>query len=114
MAAPMGYSRQRSVDQSYHLMHRGVDREEIQPRHLSSHPGTNQAWLLSQLYLKRIGVYQSAECPTCPESDEDVEHALFVCLRLREERERFSYGKAPTPESIGRCLLFTERMGCCD
>ena len=25
-------------------------------------------------YLKRIGVYQSAECPTCPEIDEDVEH----------------------------------------
>ena len=38
-------------------------------------------------YLKRIGVYQSAECRTCPESDEDSEHALFVCPCFREERK---------------------------
>ena len=40
-------------------------------------------------YLKRIEVYESAECPTCPETDEDVEQVLFVCPRFLEERERF-------------------------
>ena len=41
-------------------------------------------------YLKRIGVYESVECPTCPETDESVGHALFICPRFWEERERFS------------------------
>ena len=65
-------------------------------------------------YLKRIGVYESAECPTCSEIDEDVGHALFVCPRFREERERFrTLWESPlTSEGIG--TLFTERMGCCD
>ena len=40
-------------------------------------------------YLKRIGVYENAECPTCPETYEDVGHVLFVCPRFLEERERF-------------------------
>ena len=34
-------------------------------------------------YLKKIGVYQSVECPTCPEINEDVDQALFVCSRFR-------------------------------
>ena len=46
-------------------------------------------------YLKRIGVYESAECPTGPETDEDVGHALFVCPRFREEKGLGPYGKAP-------------------
>ena len=63
-------------------------------------------------YLKRIGVYGSAEYPTCPETDEeDVGHVLFVCPRFLEERERFSaLWEGPlTPEGIGRCLLCTQR-----
>ena len=62
-------------------------------------------------YLKRIGVYESAECPTCPETDEDVGHVLFVCSRFLEERERFrTLWEGPlTPEGIGRCLLSSHR-----
>ena len=62
-------------------------------------------------YLKRIGVYGSAECPTCPETDEDVGHSLFACPRFREERERFrALWEGPlTPEGIGRCLLSSQR-----
>ena len=62
-------------------------------------------------YLKRIGVYESAKCPTCPEIDLDVGHALFVCPRFWEERERFRVlWKGPlTPEGIGRCLLSSQR-----
>ena len=61
-------------------------------------------------YLKKIRVYESAECPTCPEIDEDVEHALFVCPRFREERERFrALWEGPlNPEGIGRCLLSSQ------
>ena len=43
-------------------------------------------------YMKRIAVYRSTEFPICFEVEEDVEHALFVCPRFREEREL--YGKA--------------------
>ena len=62
-------------------------------------------------YLKRIGEYESAECPTCPETDEDVEHVLFVCPRFLEERERFrALWEGPlTPEGIGRCLRSSQR-----
>ena len=49
VAAPMGYSRQRSVDPSNYLMCRGVDGDETRTRDLSSHLGTNRVWLLSQL-----------------------------------------------------------------
>ena len=62
-------------------------------------------------YLKRIGVYESVECPTCPETDEDVEYALFVCHRFWEVRERFRAlweGPLP-PEGIGTCLLSSQR-----
>ena len=60
-------------------------------------------------YLRRIGVYQSAECPTCPESNEDMEHALFVCSRFREEREFRALWEGPlTPEGIGRCLVSSQ------
>ena len=59
---------------------------------------------------KRIEIYQSAECPTCPESDEDVEHASFVCPRFRKEREKFrTLWEGPlTPEDIGRCLVSSQ------
>ena len=59
-------------------------------------------------YLKRIGVYESAECSTCPETDEDGGHVLFVFL---EERETFrALWEGPlTPEGIGRCLLSSQR-----
>ena len=62
-------------------------------------------------YLKRIGVYESAECPTCPETDEDVEHVLFVCPGFWEERERFRalWKGLLTPEGIGRCLRSSQR-----
>ena len=62
-------------------------------------------------YLKRIGVYESAECATCPEIDEDVGRVLFVCPRFREERKRFrALSEDPlTPEGIGRCLLYLQR-----
>ena len=55
-------------------------------------------------YLKRIGVYESAECPTCPETDEDMGHVLFVCPRFLEET-----GQLLTPGGIGRCLLSLQR-----
>ena len=62
-------------------------------------------------YLKRIGMYESAECPTCPETDEDVGHVLSVCPRFWEERERLrALWEGPlTPEGIGRCLLSSQR-----
>ena len=62
-------------------------------------------------YLKRIGVYESAECPTFSETDEDVGHVLFVCPRFLEERERFrALWEGPlTPEGIERCLLSSQR-----
>ena len=53
-------------------------------------------------YLKRIGIYQSTNCPTCPKIDEDVEHALFVCLRFREEKERFrALWEGPLTPEVG-------------
>ena len=58
-------------------------------------------------YLKRIGVYQTADCPACPGCDEDVNHVLFHCPRFEEERERFqaTWESPLSPEGIGRCLL---------
>ena len=62
-------------------------------------------------YLKRIGVYESTECPTCSETDENVKQVLFIGPRFLEERERFrALWKGPlTPEGIGRCLLSSQR-----
>ena len=62
-------------------------------------------------YLKRIGVYESVECPTCPETDEDVGHVLFVCPSFLEERERFRalWEGLLTPEGFGRFLLSSQR-----
>ena len=56
-------------------------------------------------YLKRIGVYESAECPTCSKTNKDVGHALFACPRFLEERERFrALWEGPlTPKGIWRC-----------
>ena len=63
-------------------------------------------------YLKKIGVYESAECPICPETEEwDVGHVLLVCPRFWKGRERFrALWEGPlTPEGIGRCLLSSQR-----
>ena len=104
VAAPMGYSRQRSVDPSHYPMCRGVGGEETRIHDISSHPGTNRAWLLSELPEENWSV-------TCPETYEDMRHALFVCPRFWEERERFrALREGPlTPEGIGRCLLSSQR-----
>ena len=61
-------------------------------------------------YLYRIGVYASAECPSCPGRDEDVEHVLFECPRFSEERELFAVpGASLTPEAMGKRLLMSEK-----
>ena len=92
VAAPMGYIRQRSVDPSHYPMCRGVDGEETLTHDLSSHPElTGYGCFCSS--LKRMGVYESAEFPTCPETDEDT---LFVCPGFgKREKGLGSYGKAP-------------------
>ena len=49
-------------------------------------------------YLKRIRVYESAECTTYPETDEDVGHALFFVRMsqvLGREKGLGPYGKVP-------------------
>ena len=81
VAAPMGYSRQRSVDPSHYPMCRRVDGEETRTRDLSSHLGTNRAWLLSELPEEK-GI---------------------------AERFRALWEGPLTPEGIGRCLLSSQR-----
>ena len=55
--------------------------------------------------------FHLTEVLTGPETDEDVGHALFVCTRFWEERERFrALWEGPlTPEGIGRSLLSSQR-----
>ena len=110
VVALMGYSGQRSVDPSHHPMRRGEDREEIRPRHFSFHPGTNRAWLLPQLPEEDWSIPKRG-VTTYLESDEDVEHALFVCPKFQEKREKFRVlWEVPlTPEGIGSCLVSSER-----
>ena len=61
-------------------------------------------------HLYRIRVYQSAECLECTVVDEDLEHALFHCSRVREQREWFqaTWKGSLTPEGMGRCLFSSQ------
>ena len=96
VAALIGYSRQRSVDPSHYPMCSGVDEEETRTHDFSSHPGTFSRHSCFRSYLKRIGVYDSAECPKCSETDEDVGHVLFVCPDFWKKEKRLGpYRKAP-------------------
>ena len=97
---------------SHYPMCSGVDEGETRTHDLHlTQVLTGHGYFRS--YLKRMSVYESAECPTCPETDEDVGHVLFVCPRFLEERERFrALWEGPlTSEGIGRCLLSSQR-GC--
>ena len=107
VAAPMGYSRQRSVDPSHYPMCSGVDGEETWTHDLSSHPGINGAWLLSQL---------PQECTKA----RSAQHVLKLMRTWgtfcsyapgfgKREKVLGSYGKPLTPEGIGRCLLSSQR-----
>ena len=101
----MEYGRRRLVNPPHHPMCRGVDRGRhgLITFHLTQVVIGHGCF---RSYLKRIGIYQSAECPTYPEVDGDVEYPLFVCPRFRGERVRFRalWEGSLSPEDIGRCL----------
>ncbi|CAB0032705.1 unnamed protein product [Trichogramma brassicae] len=61
-------------------------------------------------HSRRYDYNQSAQCPVCPSSIENVEHVFYHCPRFNEERERLHslLYEVMTPENTTRLMLASE------